>query len=354
MPEPEPEPEPTPEPTPEPGGEDPVDPVEPTAPEQPLLSPKELAPSALMAGMFASDLFADNLMQRRNDGMANGDWSFWTTGLGGQYDVGNSDDQYGWDGGTSGFGFGVQHLFDQNGMPILFGLSTGFTEADLDSGFSHGKVDSIHLGGFVNAELNALFLAAAASHAWQDYDLQRVFVLQSGPAIAVSETEGKASSFKTEAYYNLMWSGETQQGVGFGPLITANLTTGTYNRFKESGAGILNLTYETESAQQVLVGAGAQGSYIATLFGDMQIETGARVLWENVSGDTDIIGAASLVVPGAVFRPGSAQLDSDRVVVGADAKVEFTDTIFGHIRYDTTRSDNFTEHAGWAGVTFRF
>ncbi|MEL6693494.1 MAG: hypothetical protein AAFQ12_10740, partial [Pseudomonadota bacterium] len=96
-PAPDPDPVPDPDPTPDPGddtgsdpdddsgdnpgddpatdpgddtGSDPVDPADPgdqvdpdptpepdPEPEQPLLSPKEIAPSALMAGMFASDLF---------------------------------------------------------------------------------------------------------------------------------------------------------------------------------------------------------------------------------------------------------------------------------------------------------
>ena len=339
-------------------GEDPTDPVAPEPdpePAAPLLSPKEIAPSALMAGMFASDLFADSLIQRRSETMSPGEWSFWTTGLGGRYDVGNSANQTGWEGGNSGFAFGAQHLIEQNGVPILFGISTGFTEADLDSGFSHAKVDSAHLGGFVNAQIDGLFLAAAASHAWQDYSLQRVFLFGDGKAaIARSETEGKASSFKTELHYDLFWSAEKENGVSFGPVLTAGLTTATTNRFKESGAGLLNLTYEDETAQQVTVGAGAEGRYETVLFGHTRIDAGAHVLWENLSGDTQITSRASLIVPGADFTPSSSRLDNTRAALGADAKIYFSDKIYGHIRYDTTRSENFTDHEGWAGITFRF
>ena len=70
--------------------------------------------------------------------------------------------------------------------------------------------------------------------------------------------------------------------------------------------------------------------------------------------DTSITGSASLIVPGAVFSPNSAKLDNQRVSFGADAKVYFSDKVYGHIRYDTTQSDQFSEHKGWAGVTFRF
>lgn len=337
-------------------GEDPTDPAEPEPePEEPLLSPKEIAPSALMAGMFASDLFADSLIQRRGDNMSTGDWDFWVAGLGGRYDVGNNQEVYGWDGGTSGFGFGVQHLIEQGGLPVLFGLSTGFTESDVDSGFSHAKVDSLHLGGFVNTQINGFFFAASASHAWQDYDLQRVFVFaSSGAAIAVSETEGKSTAFKTEGYYDLLWDGEGDEGFGFGPLLTADLITGSYNPFRETGAGILNLSYDKETAQQSLLGAGVQGEYRALLFGNTLVDTGMRVLVESVSGDTSVTGKASLALPGAAFTPRSAKLDNQRVAFGADAKVYFSDKVYGHIRYDTTQSDQFSEHKGWAGITFKF
>ena len=342
-------------------GSDPTDPVAPVEPDPdpepaaPLLSPKELVPSALMAGMFASDLFADSLIQRRSETMTSGEWSFWTTGLGGRYDVGNSAGQTGWEGGNSGFAFGAQHLFEQNGAEILFGLSTGFTEADLDSSISHGKVDSVHLGGFVNAQIDGLFLAAAASHAWQDYDLQRVFVMGDGRPVATrAETEGKASTFKTRLHYDLLWAGIGADGLSLGPVLTADLTTASFNRFKESGAGLLNLIYEEETAQQVVVGAGAQGRYMTTVFNQPRIETGFHLLLENLSGDSQITSRASLAVPGADFTPSSAKLDNTRAALGADAKFYFSDKIYGHIRYDTTRSDSFTDHEGWAGVTFRF
>ena len=249
----------------------------------------------------------------------------------------------------------MQHLIEQGGVPILFGLSTGFTESDIDSGFSHATVDSLHLGGFANAQVGSFFFAASASHAWQDYDLQRVFVFAStGPAIAVSETEGKSTTFKTEGYYDLLWSGDREEGFGFGPLITADLTTGSYNPFRETGAGIFNLSYEKETAQQTLLGAGVRGEYSAVLFGNTLVDTGFRLLAESVSGDTSITGSASLIVPDADFTPNSAKLDNQRVSFGADAKVYFSDKVYGHIRYDTTQSDQFSEHKGWAGVTFRF
>ena len=308
-----------------------------------------------MAGMFASDLFADSLIQRRAETMQPGGWDFWATGLGGRYDVGNNQEVYGWEGGNSGFAFGVQHLFEQGGVPILFGLSTGFTEADLDSSISHGKVDSAHLGGFVNAQMDGLFLAAAASHAWQDYDLQRVFVMGDGrPVVTRAETEGKASTFKTRLHYDLLWAGVGADGLSLGPMLTADLTTGTHSRFKESGAGILNLTYEEETAQQVVIGAGAEGRYKTTMFGTTRVETGFHVLLENLSGDSQITSRASLAVPGADFTPSSARLDNTRAALGADAKFYFSEKIYGHIRYDTTRSDSFTDHEGRAGITFRF
>lgn len=63
---------------------------------------------------------------------------------------------------------------------------------------------------------------------------------------------------------------------------------------------------------------------------------------------------ASLAVAGAVFNPTAATLDAERIAIGTDTKIYFTDRVFGQIRYDTRRGENLIEHEGWAGLTLKF
>ena len=95
-------------------------------------------------------------------------------------------------------------------------------------------------------------------------------------------------------------------------------------------------------------------TYTGTLFGDTRAEGGLRVTLESVSGDRTFSTDAVLAVPGAAFTPSSAALDAERVSIGADAKVHFTDRVFGYIRYDTVRGENLIDHEGWAGLTLKF
>ena len=338
-------PDPKPEPTPI---------VEPEPEPEPLVSPKEIAPSSLQAAMGAGELFTNALFHREAQDAMPGQWSFFSTGLGAQTWVGNDGDLSGWNGGTGGFLLGAQRSETMGGHLVQFGLAAGHSIADVDSGWSHAEIDSIHLGLFANAEIDALTLSAALSHAWQDYEMERVFLIGTDRTIVRSETEGATSALQAEAFYDFLWTPESETTLGFGPLITVDTTIGSFNRFKESQAGILNLTYSGETARQGVVGAGALATYTGTGWNSVRAEGGLRVTLESVSGDRAISTDASLAVPGAVFTPTAAALDAERVNIGADAKVHFTDNLFGYVRYDTTRGENLIDHEGWAGLTLKF
>ncbi|MEP1142807.1 MAG: hypothetical protein ABJH52_03745 [Henriciella sp.] len=55
-----------------------------------------------------------------------------------------------------------------------------------------------------------------------------------------------------------------------------------------------------------------------------------------------------------MFNPTAATLDAERIAIGTDTKIYFTDRLFGQIRYDTRRGENLIEHEGWAGLTLKF
>ncbi|MEO1661906.1 MAG: autotransporter outer membrane beta-barrel domain-containing protein, partial [Pseudomonadota bacterium] len=161
---------------------------------------------------------------------------------------------------------------------------------------------------------------------------------------------------KTEAFYDLLWMDETEDGrrpLAFGPVLALGSTTGNYQSFKENGAGILNLTYMDEHAYQTVVGLGGAGK-IDTYFDQMHVEASLNVLWESVSGNRAIDTRARLDVANAVFKPTSAAIDANRLAVGTDVKFHLGEDVYAQIRYDTTHSENLIEHEGWAGITIRF
>lgn len=326
-------------------------------PVQPLLSQKEIVPSSLSAAMFAGELFTETLTQRRVSEASKDRWNFFSVALGGQYDVGNDDDILGWDGGTSGLALGAERYGEIAGHPFQFGLALGHTVTDLDTGPSHAEIDNIHLGFFANVDFDALHLNGAIAHAWNDYDFQRVIVFGNGPVIALGETEGSTFTLETEGYYDFFWSPSnalSESVFGMGPVITIDNSIGHMNRFKEKHVGILNLTYTGETSRLLTVGAGAAANYRTSAWGSTLIDTGLRLTFENTTGDNRINTDAFLAVAGAVFNPTAATLDAERIAIGTDTKIYFTDRLFGQIRYDTRRGENLIEHEGWAGLTLKF
>ncbi|MCR9269734.1 MAG: hypothetical protein NXH72_07090 [Hyphomonadaceae bacterium] len=73
-----------------------------------------------------------------------------------------------------------------------------------------------------------------------------------------------------------------------------------------------------------------------------------------MTGDRAIQTRAVLDVPDAHFTPQSAALDQARLALGADLHIQFNESVFGYIRYDTRRGENLIEDEGWIGVSARF
>ena len=327
-------------------------------PEPVLVSPKEIAPSGLMAAMGASELFTDALMQRSVEDDVDGEgFTFFGGGMGGRTRVGNGNGVSGWNGGTGGFLMGASKAFTINGAEVDLGIAAGQSTSDLDSGPSHSEIENFHIGAFASTEIDALSLSAATSYTWHDFDFERVIVSGNQVLVADGRTDGGTWAVQAEAFYDLAWQGETYDGpsLSLGPLLTLDNTLGRIDGFKETNAAILNLTYESETARQTTVGAGLMAGFENVYVSEMRVDTALRVVAEAVDGDLAIdMDAAIAPVDGAVFSPRSAKLDAQRLSLGLHTKVQISDQVFGYVRYDTKRGKNLIENEGWAGITLTF
>lgn len=77
-------------------------------------------------------------------------------------------------------------------------------------------------------------------------------------------------------------------------------------------------------------------------------------LWESVGGDLDVRTVARIDGLDGQFTPSSAKIDSSRLALGLDSELHLSDRVFAHVRYDTTQSESFSNHTGWAGITIAF
>ncbi len=369
------------------------------------LSPKEIHPSALGAGMQGAVLFGETLRRRGGlvanqlSGSSQGAtarsallgfverpapesralpahalaadmpslpseafaaprdrWAVWGAVLGQDLSVDADGATPGWDAQTGGLAFGFERHFEGLAFPTLAGLAFGYARSSVDSGASDADIDAFHIGAYAATRAGALTLSGALAYAWQDYAFERVIPVAGTRVIAEGDTDGQTFVASAEAFYDMshhLGAGWPGQGLRFGPLATIDAVHGEQDGFTETGAGILDLTVSGTSADQVVTGLGI-GFGVDRAMGATLVSLDGRVAWEHVFGDRSISTVSAIPVANAVFTSGSAPVSRDRLAVGVGAAIAFTDTISTELRYDGAFADTGNDHQGTASLTIRF
>ncbi len=369
------------------------------------LSPKEIHPSALGAGMQGAVLFGETLRRRGGlvanqlSGSSQGAtarsallgfverpapesralpahalaadmpslpseafaaprdrWAVWGAVLGQDLSVDADGATPGWDAQTGGLAFGFECHFEGLAFPTLAGLAFGYARSSVDSGASDADIDAFHIGAYAATRAGALTLSGALAYAWQDYAFERVIPVAGTRVIAEGDTDGQTFVASAEAFYDMshhLGAGWPGQGLRFGPLATIDAVHGEQDGFTETGAGILDLTVSGTSADQVVTGLGI-GFGVDRAMGATLVSLDGRVAWEHVFGDRSISTVSAIPVANAVFTSGSAPVSRDRLAVGVGAAIAFTDTISTELRYDGAFADTGNDHQGTASLTIRF
>ncbi len=369
------------------------------------LSPKEIHPSALGAGMQGAVLFGETLRRRGGlvanqlSGSSQGAtarsallgfverpapesralpahalaadmpslpseafaaprdrWAVWGAVLGQDLSVDADGATPGWDAQTGGLAFGFERHFEGLAFPTLAGLAFGYARSSVDSGASDADIDAFHIGAYAATRAGALTLSGALAYAWQDYAFERVIPVAGTRVIAEGDTDGQTFVASAEAFYDMshhLGAGWPGQGLRFGPLAPIDAVHGEQDGFTETGAGILDLTVSGTSADQVVTGLGI-GFGVDRAMGATLVSLDGRVAWEHVFGDRSISTVSAIPVANAVFTSGSAPVSRDRLAVGVGAAIAFTDTISTELRYDGAFADTGNDHQGTASLTIRF
>lgn len=358
------------------------------------LSPKEIHPSAVMAGLDTSLLFVETLRRRGalsalgqitgetanlglgfmpgsgHDGALPStltaadmptqtiepapmprDWAVWGAAMGSDIEVDNDGAIAGWDASTAGFGFGFERQLYGLGLPLTAGLAAGYLSTGVDSGASDATIDGYHIGLYTAGTTGRLTVSGAVAYAYQDYAFDRVVPIAGGALLAEGDAEGHSLTGSAEAFYDL--ADPTRTAWRFGPLATLNMAYAERDGFTETGAGILNLTVDGDDASQAVTGLGVAFG-LTHAMGATLVSLDARVTWEHVFGDTSITTSSAIPVAGAIFQTPSAAIDRDRLAIGFGAALEVSDTVSAHIRYDGAFSEAAEDHRGSAGLTVRF
>ena len=328
-----------------------------------VFSPKDVHPSATIAGLDASRLYA-NTLREHAAGLAAGGWlpddetlrgrELWMSAFGAGTGVRASGATTGWDGAIGGIAFGVNGMFDLHGRSVIAGASAGYSETGVDAGVSgHADVRSFHAGLDGAAEYGSWLLSGAIGAAYQDYDFSRIVPYGGGSVLAEGSADGFALTASARAFFNAAPRFSDAPDYRLGPYASLDIVQAWRGSFSETGAGILDLTVGSDEAGQFIGGLGlAAGG--AVMLGERQIEIDLAAGWEHVFGDTEITTASTIPVTGLDFTAQSSPISRDRLSASVSATYAISDRVSATLGYGVKISSDDSVHAGNARLSLRF
>lgn len=281
----------------------------------------------------------------------------WFTGFGSFIDVDGSAATTGYESRSGGFAIGMDHVFFQDDALISVGLAGGYSAANIDSGQSSADIDTWQIGIYGNVERDALRVSGAATYGIQDYELDRVIPVGQSFVTANGDADGSVFSVSVAASYDVapMLGWDTQNNTHFAPLIRFDHVHAERDGFVESGAGVLNLTVDSDSFTRNYLSLGFETSTELTTKGGALVRPSLEVRWEHGFGD-DQVNSNSIIagVEGTNFNSVGVFEDRDRVVVGAGLEVSLSENLSVIGRYDGSFASDFQGHGGSIGFRLEF
>lgn len=142
-------------------------------------------------------------------------------------------------------------------------LSYGNNSADIDDNRGELDVSGLSLIGFATfGGATGLYADIAGGYTWLDYDNDRNIVIGNLTRLAMSETEGRQTSFAAKAGYD----------VRFGPLIIGPSVQYQYydlevDGYSETGAGVLSMTVDDMEFKSETLWLGGQARLSSAVTG---------------------------------------------------------------------------------------
>jgi outer membrane autotransporter protein len=361
-------------------GEPPVD------PEPETISPKEIHPNGLQAGLGAGRLFSETLQQRGQlhglggpnvgsavplgygptEGSHSADFvsdaryfgvAAWASVIGLSRDVDASGGIQGYDAGTYGLASGIDSTFDIGGALGRAGIALGHTNTDADVGASSASIDAWHVGIYGGVENGPFAVSGALSYAWQQYDFSRfVPFIGGGGVTAAGDTNGDLFAASLEASYDIASRMGIRQDIGLrlAPTISLDHVRGSRSGFTETGAGILNLAVAGDDISRTYLGAGVSMSARIVASNGIVFTPELQLMYERNVGDRRAVTTSSIAAAAATFTTPGVLEDDDFVSVGAGLGIGLTERATLDLRYDGSFGSNTKSHRGQVGLTVKF
>lgn len=348
-------------------------------------SQKEIYPNSLQAGLGAGRLFAGTL-QRRGQlhglggptlggvaplgyGPAEGGSrstdagstaygvAAWASAIGLSQDVDANGGVAGYDAGTYGLASGVDSTFDLGSARGRAGIALGYTRTDVDVDTSSADIDAWHVGVYGGVENGPFAVSGALSYAWQDYGFSRfVPFIGGGGTTAAGEADGNLFAASLEASYDIAAPMGIRQDIGlrFAPTVSLDYVRASRDGFTETGAGVLDMTVDSDDISRTWLGAGIAMSARFVGEGGLVFTPQLQLMYQRNVGDDRAVTSSVIAPAGATFTTPGVLEDDDFLGVGAGLGIGFTERASLDLRYDGAFGSNTRSHSGHVGLSIRF
>ena len=273
----------------------------------------KLGPSETEPGTFG-----DGYQPRR--------WRVWAAGLGGSTSLDGDDGAADLDTQTGGVAAGLDYRINPT---ALIGIAGGYTDSDLsvDSMHTDGNVQGSHIGLYGVKSFGRVYLAGTAEYAHFENETDRVidFVVDEW---ARGSFDSDSFGGRLEAGWRRSWGRHYVTpfvGVDAYELDIDGFTENSQNL--NGGAGILGLTFASDSVTSVTSSVGLQFDTTYALANDRWLTPFVRVAWVH-EYDPDRIARSFLTnAPAASFLVDGASAAENVARVNAGLRLDLSERI---------------------------
>ncbi|MEM8822449.1 MAG: autotransporter domain-containing protein, partial [Pseudomonadota bacterium] len=265
-------------------------------------------------------------------------------------DVRSSGTRDGYDVELAGLYLGTARSFGLASGTLTAGGAIAYSEADVETIGNDADVEAFQIGLFARYDGGALHASGALSYATLDFDFIRTPV---AGVVATGDADGDGVGLSLEISYDVSKQlGATSDRMELRPFFGFDATYADRDGFTETGAGVLNMAVEGEDA---FTGFARFGFELANTYevGSGALRASATFGYERAFGQLDAATSSSLVGLGGTFSDPLADIDEDRILLGAKAAFG-SGKVKGFVGYEGAIGNESEDHRGAIGFEMAF
>ncbi|MEZ6143185.1 MAG: autotransporter domain-containing protein [Zavarzinella sp.] len=270
----------------------------------------------------------------------------WFTPYGMYGDVQNDGNAAAYNYNLTGFGFGLDYLFDPTAIVGLAG-SVEYLGLDTTGANSRNAINSYHLGIYGRKSAGGSWVSGIGAVSFDEYRAHRSLQFGGINRIANSNFSGMTASGYAEAGTTVdMFS------IPFQPYAALQYVHARRNGFQESGAGALNIISAADGADSLRSILGVRTVCDYSL-GGYHFQPEFRVAWVHEFLNAGF-GFTSMLVglPGTTFPIQGVNQQRDFAQLGVGTAVKISDSLSLNWHYDLFLGSRTIAHSGIANFLF--